>query len=253
MRIISWFGFLTACCLVTWLAPLATADDATIEATPKDADGKPAVESKNKNGEGKKDEAETKKEEKPEVKLLKMFKEHQSITNTLGVVMVWVPKDYRAGKYEVTQREFELVMKTNPSKFKGDQHPVENVSWEEANEFCKKLTEKERMEGKLPKSFYYALPSETQWEYFVDEATLKDAVTSLLGDRHNTENVGLLGPNKYGLHDVRGNVSEWCSSPVARGGSWRNYEDYLAITFRYTGSSDTRLDDVGFRCVLMGE
>jgi formylglycine-generating enzyme required for sulfatase activity len=96
------------------------------------------------------------------------------------------------------------------------------------------------------------LPSEEQWEFFVDQANLKDGITSHLGDRRNPENVGGLGPNKYGLHDVRGNVWEWCSTPVARGGSWRSYEDYLELAFRYAGTPDLSYDDIGFRVILEG-
>jgi formylglycine-generating enzyme required for sulfatase activity len=189
--------------------------------------------------------------EDAKAKLLALFKSEKPVTNTLQMVLEWVPAGYRVARYEVTQRDFQQVMKTNPSKFKGDMRPVENVTWEEASDFCKKLTEKEQAAGKLPKTFYYALPTEAQWDFFVDEATLKDAITSQLGDRRNTENVGGLGPNKYGLYDVRGNVWEWCSTPVARGGSWRTYEDWLVLTFRYAGSPGTRYDDIGFRYILM--
>ena len=225
------------------------------EATEPGADidaEKAAAEPKKEGAEPKKETAEAAAED-PKAKLLAMFKKEETITNTLGMVMVWVPKGYRVSRYEVTQREFEKIMKSNPSKFKGDSRPVENVTWEEAAEFCRKLTQKEQAEEKLPTSFHYALPTEEQWEYYVDEATLQEAITSYLGDRRNTENVGGLAPNMFGLYDVRGNVWEWCSSPVARGGSWRTFEDWLAIGFRYVGEPRTRYDDIGFRCVLMGQ
>ncbi|PYK98052.1 MAG: hypothetical protein DME19_13990 [Verrucomicrobia bacterium] len=237
-------------CLVAWFVSAAGADDAKTDTAPARPAGKAATESGKEGAEPKKEAAEPAKED-PKARLLAMFKKEESITNTLGMVMVWVPKGHRVGRYEVTQREFEQIMKTNPSKFKGDYLPVESVTWEEAAEFCKKLTGKEQAEGKLPKTFSYALPTEGQWEYFVDEATLKDAITSRLGDRRNTENVGGLGPNKFGLYDVRGNVWEWCSSPVARGGSWRTFEDWLAVSFRYAAAPGTRYDDIGFRCLLI--
>jgi len=233
--------------LLGWFVSTAVADDVKPDAVaPKPAE-KAAAEPKKEGAEPKKETAED-----PKAKLLAMFKKEETITNTLGMVMVWVPKGYRVSRYEVTQREFEKIMKSNPSKFKGDSRPVENVTWEEAAEFCRKLTQKEQAEEKLPTSFHYALPTEEQWEYYVDEATLQEAITSYLGDRRNTENVGGLAPNQFGLYDVRGNVWEWCSSPVARGGSWRTFEDWLAIGFRYVGEPGTRYDDIGFRCVLMG-
>ena len=222
----------------------AAADDAKPDATPAVPAAKAAAEAK-------KDTAAEPAQEDPKAKLLAVFKAEKPITNSLGMVMVWLEKRYRVSRYEVTQRDFEQVMKTNSSKFKGESRPVENVTWEEAGEFCKKLTAKEQADGKLPMTFYYALPTEEQWDYYVDEADLKDAITSALGDRKNTENVGGLGPNKFELYDVRGNVWEWCSTPVARGGSWRTFEDWLALSFRYVAAPDTRYDDIGFRCVLM--
>ncbi len=227
------------------------ADDAKPDATPAAPAAPPPAEAKKAAVEPKKEAAAQPAGEDSKAKLLALFKAEKSITNTLGMVMVWVEKHYRVSRYEVTQRNFEQIMKTNPSRFKGDSRPVENVTWEEAAEFCKKLTAKEQAEHKLPGTFYYALPTEEQWEYYVDDAALKDAITSALGDRKNTENVGGLGPNKYDLYDVRGNVAEWCSTPVARGGSWRTFEDWLAISFRYAAAPGTRYDDVGFRCVLM--
>src|SRR6266496_4000129 len=223
--------------LSTRLVSTARADDAK-------ADNAPAKPAEKAATEPKKEAAEPSKED-TEAKLLAMFQKEEPITNTLNMVMVWVPKGYRVSRYEVTQRDFEQVMKTSPSKFKGDSRPVENVTWEEAGEFCKKLTETEQAAEKLPKTFFYSLPTEAQWDFYVDEATLTDAITSYLGDRRQTESVGGLGANKYGLYDVRGNVWEWCSTPVARGGSWRTFEDWLAISFRYVGTPGARYDDIG--------
>jgi formylglycine-generating enzyme required for sulfatase activity len=238
---------LAACSVVS-----AVADDTRSETGAAAPAQKAAPSTKPDGKEPKKDAAGSVKED-PEAELLTLFKKEESITNTLGMVMVWVPKGYRVDRYEVTQREFEEIMQTNQCKFKGANLPVDNVTWEEAAEFCKKLTDKERAAGKLPKTYLYALPTEDQWDYYVDEATLQEAITSYLGDRKNPENVGGLGANKFGLYDVRGNVWEWCSSPLARGGSWRTYEDLLAVSFRYVGAPGTRYDDIGFRCVLIGQ
>jgi len=141
----------------------ATADDTKPDAAPAKPAEKDATQIK-KEGAEPKTEAAVPGTEDPKAKLLAMFKKEESITNTLGMVMVWVPKGYRVSRYEVTQRDFEQIMKQNPAKFKGDSRPVENVTLDEAGEFCKKLTEKEQAEGKLPKTFSYALPSEEQNE-----------------------------------------------------------------------------------------
>jgi formylglycine-generating enzyme required for sulfatase activity len=182
--------------------------------------------------------------------LLEQFKSDQNITNSLGMVLVWIPAGYRVAQYEVTQAEYEKVMGDNPSSFQGARRPVERVSWNQAREFCRKLTESERAGNTLPDGYAYALPSQTQWALFVGDAQLDDAITSHLGDRRQTEAVGALGPNQYGLYDVRGNVWEWCSEPVARGGSWRSHEDFLAVDFRYVSTPDAVYDDIGFRVIL---
>lgn len=182
--------------------------------------------------------------------LLELYQSEENITNSLAMVMVWVPAGYRVAQFEVTQADFEKVMGSNPSRFKGPRRPVERVTWPQAQEFCRKLTESERAAGTLPDGYSYALPTQEQWRFFVGEADLANAITSHLGDRRQTEDVGLLQPNEFGLHDVRGNVWEWCSEPVARGGSWRSHEDYLNVDFRYVGTPTTAFDDIGFRVIL---
>jgi formylglycine-generating enzyme required for sulfatase activity len=190
------------------------------------------------------------KAEEDAAKLLELFESDSDITNSLDMVLVHVPQGYRVAQYEVTQAQYQTVMGSNPSKFPGAQRPVEQVSWSSAKAFCDKLTQKDKDAGVIPPGYAYALPTEAQWEHYVDEARIEDSITSHLGDRRNTENVGGLPPNQFGLHDTRGNVWEWCASPVARGGSWRSHEDYLAISFRYTGDPSVKLDDIGFRVVL---
>lgn len=182
--------------------------------------------------------------------LLALFQSDSNITNSLGMVMVHLPQQFRVAQYEVTQADYQAVMGDNPSKFPGSRRPVEHVSWNSAKSFCERLTQKEREAELIPPGYSYALPTEAQWETYVDEARIQDSITSHLGDRRSTENVGGLPANEYGLHDTRGNVWEWCSTPVARGASFRSHEDYLEIKFRFVGEPSTQLDDIGFRIVL---
>ena len=194
--------------------------------------------------------------EKPDIKeLLKL----PGFTNSIGMVMVKVSDVLWAGKYEVTQQEFQKVTGGNPSEFRGDRNPVDSVSWTDAMSFCQKLTQTEREEEMLPEGFAYTLPTQAQWESLAAGADLKDAVTSSSVSRSGTAAVGSLGPNGPGLYDTRGNVWEWCLDPqdkpfrVARGGAWdTSIEVNLRPEFRWYGAPDDRKNVVGFRCVLVG-
>jgi formylglycine-generating enzyme required for sulfatase activity len=146
---------------------------------------------------------------------------------------VTLTKDYYLGKYVVTQELWEAVTGANPSKWKGTNLPVEKVSWADAMDFCKKLTEMERKSGRLPENWKYTLPTEAQWEF----ACRADTTTALnngknldctdkdcRGESSNlaevawydknsdrkTHPVGLKKPNNYGLYDMHGNIWEWC-------------------------------------------
>jgi formylglycine-generating enzyme required for sulfatase activity len=195
------------------------------------------------------DSAAAAKAEK-EAELLALFQSDSNVTNSLGMVMVHVPQNYRVAQYEVTQTDYQAIMDENPSHFAGAQRPVEQVSWNSARSFCTRLTQKEKDAGLIPPGYSYSLPTEAQWSEYVDDARLEDAISSHLGDRRSTENVGGLPPNKFGLHDTRGNVWEWCATPVARGASWRSHEDYLDLGFRFIGEPDLKYDDIGFRVIL---
>ncbi|WP_445252075.1 MULTISPECIES: SUMF1/EgtB/PvdO family nonheme iron enzyme [unclassified Microcoleus] len=127
------------------------------------------------------------------------------------------------GKYPITQAQWETVMGNNPSNFKGAKRPVENVNWDQAVEFCQKLSEKT---GKT-----YRLPAEAEWEYACRAGTTTpfyfgDTITPDLVNydgnhpyggapkglyRQQTTDVGSFPPNSFGLYDMHGNVWEWCS------------------------------------------
>ncbi|MEH2337074.1 SUMF1/EgtB/PvdO family nonheme iron enzyme [Nostoc sp.] len=126
------------------------------------------------------------------------------------------------GKYEITQAQYQAIMGSNPSSFKGEKRPVETVSWDDAVEFCKKLSHKK---GKT-----YRLPSEAEWEYacragtktpfYFGETITTDLVnydgnapygSAPKGEyRQKTIDVGKFPPNSFGLYDIHGNVWEWC-------------------------------------------
>ncbi len=145
-------------------------------------------------------------------------------------VQVRLSKGFWLGKYEVTQSEFQSVMGNNPSLFKGMKLPVEQVSWEDAVEFCRKLTNRERQAGRLGQDEAYQLPTEAQWEYacragagtaFAYGKSLSSREANFDGNfpygdgstgpfHEKTTAVGSYRSNRWGLYDMHGNVWEWC-------------------------------------------
>jgi formylglycine-generating enzyme required for sulfatase activity len=190
---------------------------------------------------------------------LKALMSERTFTNGNGMVLVKVSANLWVGTYEVTQEEFQKIMGSNPSEFRGDRNPVDSVSWNDARSFCSQLTEAESKSDMLPDGFSYTLPTQAQWESFADGATLENAVTSQRSARAGTAPVGTLGPSGLGLYDVRGNVWEWCLDPqdkpyrVLRGGAWdTTQEANLRPEFRwYSTGPDESKNTFGFRCVLV--
>ncbi len=196
-----------------------------------------------------------------------------------------ITKPFYIGVYEVTQGEYKKLMGENPSSFsKGgsdaedvsgedtSSHPVENVRWEDAVEFCKRLSTKE---GKT-----YRLPTEAEWEYACragtttqysfgdDEKSLGEYVWYTGNSEDRSHSVGEKKPNSWGLHDMHGNVWEWCAdwyglyvseevsdpsgpemgtSRVIRGGCWGSAAETCRAAFRFGSEPWNRNDDLGFR------
>ena len=130
---------------------------------------------------------------------------------------VRITKPFYLGKYKVTQEQWEAVMGSNPSHFKGPKNPVEQVSWDDCQQFLGKLNAKFAAEGGK-----YQLPSEAQWEYACragsktrysfgdDETRLGDHAWIRKNWGGNTHPVGEKKPNAWGLYDMHGNVCELC-------------------------------------------
>jgi formylglycine-generating enzyme required for sulfatase activity len=164
---------------------------------------------------------------------------------------VTLTKGFYLGVHEVTQAEWKAVMggDNNPSHFKGDELPVDIVSWDNAVAFCRKLNAKEGWSE--DKGWRYQLPTEAEWEYACRAGTetpfhFGDTLSTDWAnyDRQKTTPVGSFNrPNAWGLHDMHGNVWEWCADwyaeypekdltdpkgpksgddRVCRGGSWLN-------------------------------
>jgi len=172
------------------------------------------------------------------------------MTNSIGMVLVFVPSGLWVGKYEVTQGEYNQVMKTNPSnpKWRNDRQPVEQVTCNEAVEFTRKLNELER--SSLPNGKVYSLPTEKQWKEFAADQKFED-LPGGTAIRKDPSPVGASGPpNKFGLCDVLGNLWEWClddapgDQKLLKGGAFNsnNYDRTLR--------SDAKSLSCGFRCVL---
>jgi formylglycine-generating enzyme required for sulfatase activity len=183
------------------------------------------------------------------------------------------------GCYPVTQAQWRVVteyerinkeLNPDPSRFKGDKRPVEQVSWDDAQEFCQRLSAKSEKN--------YRLPSEAQWEYACRAETLTpfsfgEIITTEVANYSGKEttDVGIFPANDWGLFDMHGNVSEWCEddwhnsykgapddgsvwmdsdrtgSKLLRGGSWINNPRNCRSAIRYDNTRDYTNFNVGFR------
>jgi formylglycine-generating enzyme required for sulfatase activity len=197
---------------------------------------------------------------------------------------VEVPQGFFMGMNLVTQSQWKAVVGTDPSYFKGARRPVENVSWDDSWEFCTKLTE---LTGRRVE-----LPRETEWEFTCRAGTTTeyhfgDVINTNLANcdwnspwndstkdeyrKKETTDVGSFPVNPWGLHDLHGNVWEWCASvycpyPVSRqdsnqeysnnrffvlrGGSWLQDPVYSRAAKRFKSGPTYSISFVGFRVCL---
>ena len=186
---------------------------------------------------------------------------------------------FSIAKYEITQSQYKAVMGKNPSVFKDcDNCPVDNVSWNDVQEFIQKLN---TQTGRI-----YRLPTEAEWDYAAKGG--KNCKAYSYSGSHDVNNsawyssnseskshpVGLKMANELGIYDMSGNVWEWCSDlygtynnfletnpkgpsngsqHVFRGGSWHFTQEHCRISNRLGSNSDLRAVDGGFRLVLSAE
>jgi formylglycine-generating enzyme required for sulfatase activity len=191
---------------------------------------------------------------------------------------VTISRPFYMGRFPVTQAQYEAVMGENPSHFCGKGRPVECVQWDTASEFCVRLTQKA---GRT-----VCLPTEAQWEYVCragDEARFgfgdDDGALALYGwyagnSHGKTHPAGQKKPNAWGLHDMHGNVLEWCADwygsyrrgkvtdprgpdsgthRVARGGSWDTFPENCRSAYRTWIIPDYQVYNLGFRVVYSFE
>lgn len=185
--------------------------------------------------------------------------------------------DFCIGETEVTQALWKAVMDNNPSHYKGDDLPVENVSWEDCQKFIQKLNQ---LTGKT-----FRLPTEAEWEYAARGGNKSKGYKQSGGENINdvawytntthdrgTKTVKTKKANELGLYDMSGNVLEWCSDwygdyssssqtnptssssgsyRVLRGGSWSYLAKFCRVATRNYDDPASRSDEIGFRLVLV--
>lgn len=181
--------------------------------------------------------------------------------------------DFRIGKFEVTQKLWVAVMGDNPSSVKGDDLPVESVSWNDIQLFIEKLN---KMTGRK-----YRLPTEAEWEYAAKGGNKSAGYIYIGGNNpdretwnfnnsdHKSHEVGLLMPNELGIYDMGGNVQEWVQDwyahytekvqknpkgakksdigKIIRGGCFSNLPEYNKPGCRFVSNPNFKCPFIGFR------
>jgi formylglycine-generating enzyme required for sulfatase activity len=213
-------------------------------------------------------------------------------TNEQPMHTVAITQPFVMGKYQVTQAQWQAVMGANPSGFASDlNRPVDTVSWDDCQEFIRTLNAlgKSKLRNLIEKlnvlgKGTFRLPSEAEWEYAYragsdtrwyfdnDETQLVNYAWYYVDLADTTHPVGQKLPNAFGLHDMSGNVWEWCqdswhhnycgapvngsawdhpgsSARVLRGGDWGDFSTFCRAAYRRISAPDSRYNSFGVRLV----
>jgi formylglycine-generating enzyme required for sulfatase activity len=180
----------------------------------------------------------------------------QKITTTNE--RTFIVNSFFIGKYPITQLQWKTLMDNNPSHFKGDDLPVEEISWDDCQEFIKRLNE---LTGKN-----YRLPNDREWEFaakggndskayeFSGSNNANEVAWHSENSYFKTHSVGSKTPNELGIYDMSGNVWEWCflhddtNKRVSCGGSWN--DDIRDCRTSHHSNNKWRTYDKGFRLLL---
>lgn len=198
-------------------------------------------------------------------------------SDEMPVHKVTISRSFYLGKYEVTQEQWAEIMGNNPSEFKGNKNPVENVSWNDCQIFLKKLSEKVGKELELPTEAQWEYSSRagttTKWSFGDNEESAGDYGWIDINSDKETHPIGSKKPNQWGIYDMYGNVQEWCAdwyanpyskgdskdptgpelgqAKVIRGGGWGAIPDDVRSSCRNCNGVDGKNNGIGLRCVML--
>jgi len=186
-----------------------------------------------------------------------------------------ISNPFYMGKYEVTQAQWKVIMGNNPSNWQGDNLPVEEVTWDDAQEFMQKAGDGFRLPTEAEWEYACRAGSKVRWSFGDDQEKLGDNAWFDGNSDHKTHEVGTKGPNAWKLYDMHGNVYEWCSDwygekyyeeckngvtdptgpadgaeRVRRGGSWAHCFISARSADRDKNKPEAKNNYIGFRVVM---
>ena len=197
--------------------------------------------------------------------------QHRFFVNSLGMQFVQLPgNDAWLGVWETRVADYAAFAGASTNGWQAawfqdtDHHPAVNVQWDDAQAFCAWLSQRERESGLLAANEGYRLPTTSEWTLALGQAETPESSNFGLqlgiDSFPQTSPVGSFPGNTLGLHDLRGNVWEWCTAwpseegigRILRGGGWRDETpDLLAADRELIVTPKVSAEDYGFRCILV--